>query len=145
MTIYDSELNPYASIDDYTLDGLYTPLVEVEKQEEDKNPRKVTVDSKPKKVVTQRTDSKNSLDSKDMFINPNEEVTTTSVYSKDTKSESVKASEKSKKDETEEVSKKDETKAEKPSEGVTEPPKRKRGRPRKVDIETPKEDTKDSE
>ena len=144
MTIYDSELNPYASIEDYTLDGLYTPLVEVEKQQEDKGPKKVTTDIKSKrKVVQQRTDSKNSLDSKDMFINPDDVAPKASVSSKETSSEAVKAHQKVENEKTEEVPKEEETKAENPSEGVTEPPKRKRGRPRKVDVET--EDTKDSD
>ena len=136
-SIYDSELNPYSSIDDYTLDGLYTPLVKVENQDEDRKPKKVTTDINPSK----RSDSRTSVESKDMFINPAEVAPTTSVSSKEA-SEAVKAPQKDEKEKTEEVSEEDGTKAETQSEGVTEPPKRKRGRPRKVDVET--EDTKDS-
>lgn len=134
MIIYDSELNPYSSIDDYTLDGLYTPIVNVEKQKEDKGPKKVTVDAKPK-----RDDAKNSLDSKDVFINPDDVVSSTSVSSKETTSESVKAPEKLDKEEAEDLSGDKEIEAEKPSEGVEEAPKKRRGRPRKVDVEAAKD------
>ena len=134
MIIYDSELNPYSSIDDYTLDGLYTPIVNVEKQKEDKGPKKVTVDAKPK-----RDDAKNSLDSKDVFINPDDVVSSTSVSSKETTSESVKAPEKLDKEEAEDLSGDKEIEAEKLSEGVEEAPKKRRGRPRKVDVEAAKD------
>ena len=134
MIIYDSELNPYSSIDDYTLDGLYTPIVNVEKQKEDKGPKKVTVDSKPK-----RDDAKNSLDSKDVFINPDDVVSSTSVSSKETTSDSVKAPEKLDKEEAEDLSGDKEIEAEKLSEGVEEAPKKRRGRPRKVDVEAAKD------
>ena len=137
MSIYDSELNPYSSIDDYTLDGLYTPLVKVEKQDEDRKPKKVTADINPKKS------SRTSVDSKDMFINPDDVVPNTSVSSKGTSSEAIKAPQKTDEVKTEEVPKEEGTKAENPSEGVSEPPKRKRGRPRKIDVvpadEGPKE------
>lgn len=144
MSIYDSELNPYASIDDYTLDGLYTPIVNVEKQDEEKVPKKVTTDVNPKKSA-QRSDSRTSIDSKDMFINPADVAPTTSVSSKDTPSKAVRSPQTSEKGKTEQVSKEEETAAEKQSEGVTEPPKRKRGRPRKVDVESAEEESKDSE
>lgn len=137
MSIYDSELNPYSSIDDYTLDGLYTPLVNVEKQDDDKKPKKITADINPKKS------SRTSVDSKDMFISPDSVVSTTSVSSKGTSSEAVKAPQKSSNEKTEEAPKGDETKAENPSEGVTEPPKRKRGRPRKIDV-VPSDESKDN-
>ena len=138
-SIYDSELNPYSSIDDYTLDGLYTPLVNVERQDEDRKPKKVTTDINPPK----RSDSRTSVDSKDMFINPADVAPTTSVSSKEA-SEAVKAHQKAEKEKTEEVSKEDETKSETPSEGVIEPPKRKRGRPRKIDVVSD-EESKDTD
>ena len=142
MSIYDSELNPYASIDDYTLDGLYTPIVNVEKQDEEKVPKKVTTDINPKKSA-QRSDSRTSLDSRDMFINPADVAPNTSVSSKDTSSEVVKAPEKSEKGKPEQVSGKEETPSENPSEGVTEPPKKRRGRPRKVDVEVAEVESKE--
>ena len=138
MSIYDSELNPYSSIDDYTLDGLYTPLVKVENQDEDRKPKKATTDINPPK----RSDSRTSVDSKDMFVNPADVATTTSVSSKEA-SEAVKAPQKDEKEKTEEVSEEDGTKAENPSEGVTEPPKRKRGRPRKIDVVAAEEESKE--
>lgn len=131
MTIYDSELNPYSSIEDYTLDGLYTPLVNVEKQIEDTKPKKVTTDVKPKKVIVQSEGIKNALDSKNVVLSTEESVVATSVDSKG----AVEAPVKPDKSEPEPVPAKEEVKAEKPNEDVVEPLKKRRGRPRKIQVE----------
>ena len=135
MTIYNPELNPYSSLDDYTFDGLYSPIVNVEKQVEDTKPKKVTTDIKLKKAIIQPEGTKNALDSKNVVIPTEEAAVVTSVDSKEAAEARMKL------DETkpEPVSAKKEIKAEEPNEGVEEPPKRKRGRPRKVQIDTPKD------